>query len=147
MKNTTNLPLELREYRERRGLTTGELADQFNVPEHEYKRVESGKAALSAEEEKKYRNLLTAAKANPPKMRQWYHSKAWHWVIPVAISITVLSLFNQSGGFRAGAGIGEGEGGSIKVLIIMGAIFCAFYWYFWTPELPFKMRSGGKKVG
>jgi DNA-binding XRE family transcriptional regulator len=145
MKKTT-LAFELREYRVRNDLSTKQMADKFNVPEQDYKRIESGSLVLSPEEEKRYRNLLAQEKLGPPKARQWYHSKAWHWIIPIVISLAGFYLLSQVVGFHKGTGINAGKTPPIKGYFVIGGAFCLCYWYFWTPVLPFKRPGGRKKI-
>ncbi len=145
MENT-NLAFDLHEHRERNGLTPKQVADKFNVPEQEYIRIESGIVRPNPDEEKRYRNLLAQEKLGPPKERKWYHSKAWNWIIPILICSAGFYLLTLTQGSLDGAGISAGKTQPIKGYFVMGGFFCLCYWYFRTPELPFKKGGRQRKL-
>ncbi len=141
MEDFDDLATLLRKYREDASLSKQQMAEKLAVSEGEYSRLEDGTLIPSPEEEKKYRNALSLEKHGPPPPVKWYRSGMWHWVIPVIISAAFFWIMMDSEGFREGYDKDPHAEPPVKGFLVMGSFFCAVYWYFWTPEWPFKKKK------
>ncbi len=148
-----DLTAALKTYRTEHKLSIRQMASKLNMSKSAYDRLEKGWTKPTYDEVPRILSLLDLQidsiriEAVKPAPLKWYKSKKLRWIKPIIGSYFVLSFITELRGFRIGYG-GEqamAENPPTPVMIVLGAIYCVFYWYYYPPQWPFTKPAIAEK--
>ena len=134
----SDLATQLQHYRVKNDLSPQHMASIFKANKYEYLRVEAGIIRLSAKEEERWRDLFAQHKLGPPAHLEWYRSKKWRWVIPILIWVFLNYLLFASTDVNTEVGRKFISDTPYSAMVILGVVFCVFYWWYYPPEWPLR---------
>ncbi|MEJ7694018.1 helix-turn-helix transcriptional regulator [Daejeonella sp.] len=138
-----DLPAALKKYRLDHNLSLSQMGKKLNMSKSAYYRLEKGIRKPYHDElvdiiQKLQLNVDPKDVPSIPKPDpKWYGSRKLLWVIPILIATFFQSLLFEMRGIREGFGeeaIAAGK--HVPPMFVIGAVFCAIFWYFWRPEWP-----------